>query len=107
MKNWTEKEIRFLEDNYHILSPENIALKLNRTIDSIYNKSKRLGIQRTNNNWTEIEIQYVLDNLNILTKRQISKNINKDVSTINRFLLKFFPHLYSSKDILGINKNEN
>lgn len=43
-RRWTQEDIEFLEDKWGVMSIEGIAKKLDRTYDSIKNKSQRLGL---------------------------------------------------------------
>jgi len=47
VRHFTKKEEKFILDNYEILSVSEIAVKLNRTLESVYNKAKRLGISKS------------------------------------------------------------
>ncbi|ENH1220212.1 hypothetical protein ABVT95_002274, partial [Listeria monocytogenes] len=53
-KNWTDEEIRVLQNNYEYVDTEIIANFLNRSYHSIKNKAARLGISK-NSEWTEDE----------------------------------------------------
>jgi IS30 family transposase len=47
VRHFTKNEEKFLLDNYEIMSVSEIAVELNRTKESVYNKAKRLGISKT------------------------------------------------------------
>ncbi|KET11511.1 hypothetical protein JHQ42_15915, partial [Listeria monocytogenes] len=57
-KNWTDEEIRVLQNNYEYVDTEIIANFLNRSYHSIKNKAARLGISK-NSEWTEDEDIYL------------------------------------------------
>ncbi|EMZ7967095.1 hypothetical protein ABE648_002313, partial [Listeria monocytogenes] len=57
-KNWTDEEIRVLQNNYECVDTEIIANFLNRSYHSIKNKAVRLGISK-NSEWTEDEDIYL------------------------------------------------
>ncbi|AMD28288.1 hypothetical protein GT012_02550 [Listeria monocytogenes] len=57
-KNWTDEEIRVLQNNYEYVDTEIIANFLNRSYHSIKNKATRLGISK-NYDWTEDEDIYL------------------------------------------------
>ncbi|EOG9484143.1 hypothetical protein ACLLFN_003206, partial [Listeria monocytogenes] len=57
-KNWTDEEIRVLQNNYEYVDTEIIANFLNRSYHSIKNKAVRLGISK-NSEWTEDEDIYL------------------------------------------------
>src|ERR1035437_2120552 len=46
-KPWTEKDERFLIDNYHYMSNEEISKILNRTCDSLRHKAKIMGLKKS------------------------------------------------------------
>jgi len=41
VRHFTKKEEKYLLDNYENMSVSDIALNLNRTLESVYNKAKR------------------------------------------------------------------
>ena len=47
VRHFTKEEEQYLADNYETMSVSDIALNLNRTLESVYNKAKRLGISKT------------------------------------------------------------
>lgn len=48
-RKWNEEELQFLRENYGVLSLEEIAEKLNRTISSIMHKAKRKVLNQSVN----------------------------------------------------------
>lgn len=45
-KEWSEEEKEFMEENYHLMSVENIAEELDRTKQSIWSAAKEMGLTR-------------------------------------------------------------
>lgn len=43
---WKKSELKFLEENYYKLSPEELASKLGRTWESIQAKARKIGLYR-------------------------------------------------------------
>ncbi|MBL1245051.1 MAG: hypothetical protein COA39_011835 [Sulfurimonas sp.] len=47
VRHFTKKEEIYLLENYESMTVSDIALNLDRTLESVYNKAKRLGISKT------------------------------------------------------------
>lgn len=43
---WTNKQVEFLQNNYHLLSAKQIAEKIGRPPSTIYQKAKELGLTK-------------------------------------------------------------
>ena len=62
-RKWTEDELRFLRDNYYIMTPTEISEYFNgrHTASSVYSKAyKGLGMSR-DDDWTSDEIEIILN----------------------------------------------
>lgn len=70
MNKWEEKEVEFLKNNYKNMTCEEIARTLTRSIPSIENKAKMLGLKKRTFNWTE-EMKEILIN------EYVDSDINK------------------------------
>lgn len=47
MKNWTDSEVNFMQNNYPHISTNTIAKTLNRSISMVHNKAFNLGLKKT------------------------------------------------------------
>ena len=77
-RKWNEEELQFLRENYGVLSLEEIAKKLNRTVSSIMHKAKRNGIKsvcKSEQRWTDEQVQYLIDNYKLKTNKE-KRNLN-------------------------------
>uniref|UniRef100_A0A6M3M720 Putative homing endonuclease n=1 Tax=viral metagenome TaxID=1070528 RepID=A0A6M3M720_9ZZZZ len=83
-RRYTQKEIKFIEDNYRGLSPREIAEEIGRSEKGIRNKIKRLGFSLSDlkrGQWTTEELDFVKQHAN-LSDEEISRKINRTVSAI-------------------------
>lgn len=79
-RKWNEEELQFLRENYGVLSLEEIAKKLNRTVSSIMHKAKRNGIKsvcKSEQRWTDEQVQYLIDNYKLKTNKELAKILHK------------------------------
>lgn len=62
---WSEDEIKFIKDNYVLRGGKFVSEKLNRTIESVKKKAKRLKlINSLKKHWSEFEINFLKENYN-------------------------------------------
>lgn len=62
--DWTEKEEKFIRDNYHRMPPKELAKKLSRPVTSVRTKAhefKLLSVSRRKT-WSEDELEYLKEN---------------------------------------------
>lgn len=61
-KNWTKAEVDYLKANYKIKTFNEIAIDLNRTINSIQVKSRKLGLSKVIEiKWKTVEVNFLID----------------------------------------------
>lgn len=71
-KRWTEEEEQFLKDNYSTLSLEEQAEILDRSVNSIMSRARRIGLKRYRY-WTEEDEQFLKDNCKGRTYDELAK----------------------------------
>ena len=78
VKLWEDYEILFLKNNYSLLSDEDIANKLNRSVGSIIYKRNELGLLRQSikQEWSEWEIEYLKNNFYMQEQSIIEATLN-------------------------------
>lgn len=79
-RKWNEEELQFLRENYGVLSLEEIAEKLNRTIPSIKHKAERNGIKsvcKSEQRWTDEQVRYLIKNYKLKTNKELAKILHK------------------------------
>ena len=57
---WTEQEIQYLKNNYHLLTPKQIANSLNLPVRKVVCRASELKI--TNRKWSELQINFLKEN---------------------------------------------
>lgn len=71
-KIWTNEDVKFLQDNYNVLSKKQISQHLDRTEKSITHMINRMNLANMSPKWTEDEIQIIKDNCKNMTREQLS-----------------------------------
>lgn len=62
ISNWSNEDLNFLKEYYELYSNEYISYKLNKTIDTIQTKAKRIGVKKGKLVWTPEEKEFVINN---------------------------------------------
>lgn len=73
---FTKEEEQYLIDNYNIMSAQEIAKVLGRSVESIYTKSDRLGMEKSSK-WTNEEINVLIENYSKYSNKYINDNLLK------------------------------
>lgn len=94
---WTDREIEYLKELFNLgLSDEEIAEKLQRTLDGIKAKRHLFGLNRTasyyNGTWTDEEKQMLKDNYAVMTVDELAKLLNKTSGSIRGMKTKLGLH---------------
>lgn len=86
--HWSEEEIKFLIDNFHDMTIEELCIALKRTKSAILNKCGRLNLKSINFNgingirWSTEKINYLKDNFDKLSINKISFDLQIPVEKI-------------------------
>ena len=97
IKNYTQEEIKYIKENYNNMTAQEIAIKLNKSIGSINNATKKMGlIKQPHSKWTDKEIEFLKKNYINMTSEEISKHVNHSIDAIN-----------TMRDKLGLVRNKN
>jgi hypothetical protein len=84
IKNYTQDELEYIKENYNDITAQELATQLNKSIGSINNAIRKLGlIKQQHNKWTDEEIQFLKTNYINMTSEEISRYINHSVDAIN------------------------
>ena len=59
-RRWAKEEAQYLVDNFAIKDIDAIAIKLDRSKDSVYKKAMRLKLTKIVKRWTEEEIEILI-----------------------------------------------
>lgn len=96
IRNYSEEDLIFLTNNYHIMSVKDLADKLNKSTGSVSNAVRKLGlIKQVHKPWTDTEIQYLIDNYIEMTSEEIAKHLGRTIHSIN-----------AQRDKLGLVRHE-
>ena len=84
VRNYTEEEIQYIENNFANMTIKQIANKLNKKDSSVYNVVRKLGlVKQEHNKWTDEEINFLKSNYINMTSEEISRYIKHSVDAIN------------------------
>ena len=81
-KYYTEEEISFLKENYPTLGCKGCADAIGRTINSVSDKARKLGLKVKCVYYTEKETQFILDNYERWGAAYCGKILNKNSENI-------------------------
>ena len=86
--SWTNKEVKFLRQNYKKMSLKELSDKLGRSIGSVSGKLFGLKLKKGRNTianhkaWTEEETTYLNQNYYKMSKKSIAKRLGRSVSSV-------------------------
>lgn len=96
IKNYTQEELEYIKENYEYMTAQEFAVELNKSIGSINNATRKMGlIKQPHKPWTLDEIEYLKNNYVEKTSEEIGKNLNRSVQSVN-----------AERDKLGLVRNE-
>ena len=97
IKNYTQDELIYIKDNYNKLTAKDLSLKLNKSVGSINNAIRKMGlIKQPHNEWTDREINFLKANYINMTSEEISHHVNHSIDAIN-----------TMRDRLGLIRNKS
>lgn len=78
-KRWTNKEEKFVLDNYANMKINDIAKILNRTEYAVRSKAHSLHVEDKNlqYRWKESDLKFIKDHCNEMTDKEIAKILNR------------------------------
>jgi len=84
---WTDKETKFLIDNWKKFNNDVLAKKLNKCVSNIGRKAKLLNLPKikyagSTSSWTAEETKFLTDNWNKFHNNVLAKKLNKSSSNI-------------------------
>ena len=96
-KNFTDKEIEYIKENYKNNTLNSIAEYLGKKPSSVYNVIYQLGItKQIHNAWTEEDINYLKTHYVEQTSEEIAKQLGKTIAAVN-----------TERDRLGLVRHPN
>ena len=97
IRNYTQEEIEYIKKNYTNMTSQELAIKLNKSIGSINNATRKIGlIKQQHSKWHDEEVEFLKKNYINMTSEEISKYVNHSVDAIN-----------TMRDRLGLIRNKN
>jgi hypothetical protein len=100
---WSEKEVKFLLENYAKKEKKEIAAQLNRPVTAVICKAYELGITRRTDYWKTEEVNLLLENINLPNRELVLLFPNKSIEQISYKKSYVRAKLNERKDI-GKNK---
>ena len=96
IRNYTQEELEYIRENYDDMTAQELAIKLNKSIGSINNATRKMGlIKQLHRPWTVDEIEYLKNNYIEKTSEDIGKYLNRSIQSVN-----------AERDRLGLIRNE-
>lgn len=84
IKNYTQEELEYIQENYNNMTANELAVKLNKPIGSINNATRKMGlIKQPHSKWTDKEIEFLKSNYINMTSEEISSYVNHTVDAVN------------------------
>lgn len=107
---WTDEEINFLRDNYEVMSNENIAEKLNRSIKAIRHKIQYIKLPSKSykkRRWTNKEDEKLkaLYKDNSKTMEDISNIMNRSMPSLYLRINRYFKYRGKCKKLKDLDYN--
>jgi predicted transcriptional regulator len=96
IRNYTQEELEYIKENYNKMTVKEIAEKLNKSVGSISNATRKMGlIKQLHKPWTLYEIEYLKNNYIQKTSEEIGEYLNRSTQSVN-----------AERDRLGLIRNE-
>lgn len=97
IRNYTDEEIKYIENNYYRLTVKQIAEKINKTESSVSNAVRKLGLKKQEHKiWTDKENDFLKENYMNMTNEEISIKLNRSFNSIS-----------AQMDCLGLVRNKS
>ena len=97
IKNYTQEEIEYIRENYANMTVRELAIKLNKSVESINNAIRKTGlIKQKHKQWMDNEIEYLKTHYLEKTSEEIGRYLNRSVNSVN-----------AERDRLGLIRNES
>ena len=86
---WTDKEEKFLKDNWESMISKEIASELNRKPVSVRGKARRMDLPRKAQNntfkrWTDDEEMYLIKNHKSKREKEMANCLDRSIASVNR-----------------------
>lgn len=80
---WSEEEIRYLKDNYSDVPAKDIALKLNRTVDTVRTNARKYGVfKRKVSLFSDSEISFLIQNYGSMPSKDLAEIMGRTEESI-------------------------
>lgn len=81
-RRFTKEEIKFLKENKDKFTNEELAQKLDRSLDSVTHKLSRLGIARESYEWTKEKDDFLKKNISKLSYRELAEKLGTTIPSV-------------------------
>lgn len=97
IRNYTQDDLEYIKKNYNNMTAQELAVKLNKSVGSINNATRKIGlIKQYHKPWSFDEIEYLKNNYIEKTSEEIGMHLNRSVHSVN-----------AERDKLGLIRNES
>lgn len=80
---WTSLELQFLKDNYREYTIKDMAIKLNKSPNTINFACMRLNLKKQNQkSWSDFEIEYLKANYQFFSIKDLAVNLNRSFPSV-------------------------
>lgn len=84
IKNYTERELEYIKNNYNILTIKEISKVLNKTENSISNAARKLGLKKQiHKEWTKEENDFLIKNYESMTNTEMAKILKRTFNSVS------------------------
>lgn len=82
MPKWSEKDLKYLKENWGVVPPMDMEDILNRKSATISAKALRMGLTPYKKQWTAKELNYLKDNWGVTPLSKMEKKLKKSLKAI-------------------------
>lgn len=81
-KHWSDEDIQYLNDNYGKVAIEELALRLERSVDSIRWQATQLQLADKKSYWTKEEVLFLAQYCTSLTYQDMADKLGRTVRSV-------------------------
>ena len=89
IKNYTNEDLDFIQNNYQNITVKQLAAKLGKTESSIYNAVQKLGLKKQKHKpWTEAENDFLIQNYMSMSAKDMAIQLRRTYASVNTQLAR-------------------
>lgn len=82
MAKFTQEEVKFIAENYGIITYQEMGRILNRNWKGIANKAIAIGVSKKIRKWTDDELEFLLENYSTMEFEEMQSHLDRDLANI-------------------------